>query len=119
MTAPPSRPPAFRFNALAASAGLGAVTGLLAVAAPYFDGLSAALGGLTLGTWLLRGGASGPWGSGPYRRPAVVAFAAGVAAWGVFLVPPPFLAPFRGLALGAAGVALWWTRRAPARFGGV
>ncbi len=118
MRSPPPRPPSFRFDALSAAAGLGAVTGALAVAAPYFNGLAAALGGLTLGTWLLRGGAAGPWGSGAQRRPAAFAFAAGLAAWGLFLDPPPFLAPLRGLALGAAGLGLWWTRRTSVRFGG-
>ncbi len=113
----PARPPV-RFDALPVSAALGAVAGALAIAVPYFNGLAAALGGLTLGTWLLRGGPRGPFGYGDRRRPPILAFASGLGAWGLFLVPPPFLLPYRGLVLGAAGLVLWWTRRAPPRFGG-
>lgn len=111
-------PATVRFDPLRASAGLGALAGLLSLAAPFFDGLAAALAGIALGAWLTRAPAAGAAPTRGRRALAGLSLAACLAAWVVFVLAPSPLGTFRGLLLGGAGVGLWFTGRRPSAFGG-
>ena len=92
----------------------GAGAGLLSLAFPFFDGLVLALAALLLsGALRRRPGATGPrWAGWPHPRLVATALAGG---WAIFLLAPAAVAPFRGLALGIAGLSLGWAAHRAAR----
>jgi hypothetical protein len=92
------------------ASAFGAGAGLLSLAFPFFDGLVLALAALLLaGALRRRPGASGPGWAGWSHPRLVAAVLAG--GWAIFLLAPAAVAPFRGLALGLAGLSVGWAAR--------
>lgn len=91
------------------AAFFGAVAGLLSVAFPFFEGLTAALSALLLVSRLYRHPYDRSRARSAWRTGGAVA-AAGFG-WAAFFGAPGALAPVRGLLLGGAGVLFWWWSR--------
>jgi hypothetical protein len=93
------------------------VSGGLSLVSSYLTALPGSLAALALAGWvaqLRRSADRGPLRAPRGTRPALVAFAAGVA---VYLFAPGILASFRGLLLGLALLPLWDSaRRIPGGF---
>jgi MFS family permease len=98
------------FNAFHASAFLAVISGTLAFVAPFFLGLTGALGALAFAAWVadhFSGPRSRPPNRGAYTSVSV--FALGVT--GFLLLPQP-VESARGFVLGASLLPLWWSDRA-------
>ncbi len=110
MTATAGYGPGEPIDPVPVAALFGAVAGLLSVAFPFFEGLTAALSALLLVSRLYRL----PYDRGPARSPWRTggAVAAAGLGWAAFFGAPAALAPVRGLLLGGAGVLFWWWTRA-------
>lgn len=98
---------------VSAGAGVGALSGLLALGLPYFAGLTAALAGLVAVAWATR--PLRPGGGSSSRRLGAAAIAAG---WVAFLLLPPPFAILRATALGASLLPLWYSGGRAVPFGG-
>ena len=104
---------------LDASGAFGALSGVLSVVLPYFDGLTMALAALVVGIALLRW-TRGRFGGGPGSSDAdrfLLALVSAIVGWAVFLEAPSTLASIRGLVLGGAILPLWWLERRRLPFG--
>ncbi len=98
--------PLFEFEAFSAAVGSGVVCGALSFVVPFLVAPTASLAALALAGWVSiarRRGSLTRTGIG--TGPAVALCILGVAA-AAFLVPPPTLAPFRGLLLAVSLVPL-------------
>lgn len=98
--------PLFEFEAFSAAVGSGVVCGALSFLVPFLVAPTASLAALALAGWISiarRRGTLTRRGIG--TGPAIALCLLGCAAVG-FLVPPPPLAPFRGLLLGMSVVPL-------------
>jgi len=112
MTAPTPLPPLFDFEAFGAGLGLAIVCGALSVLVPPLIAPTAALAALALAGWVSLSRRRGQYARRDFGFGPLVALSAlGGAALG-FLVPPPLLAPFRGLLLALGLVPLFLVERA-------
>ncbi|MCI4367565.1 MAG: hypothetical protein L3K08_07425 [Thermoplasmata archaeon] len=106
----PAPPPGI--DAVHVGAIFGALSGLLSLEIPFFDGLVAALAALVAVDWasrLARGG--------PKRGARKICALSIVVGWSIFLLLPAPEAGFRGLSLGLSLAPLWWTGRRNLPFG--
>ncbi|MCI4335868.1 MAG: hypothetical protein L3K17_01535 [Thermoplasmata archaeon] len=86
------------------------VAGGLAIAYPYFDGLTVALAALLAISWIVRRPASSLQRS-LRLPPRILAGAVAAVGWAFFLAGPPAFDAVRGALLGVSGLPLWlWFR---------
>jgi hypothetical protein len=103
--------PLLEFEAFGAAVGLAVVCGALSLPFPFLIAPTATLAALALAGWVSlarRRGFLARIGFG--ARPTLALSVLGGGALG-FLIPPPILAPFRGLLLAASLVPLFVTER--------
>lgn len=106
MTGLAARPP-LEFEVVGVAAGIGVVSGALALVGPYLAALTGALAALALAGWLAA--RSRTPGVALVDRGGALALVILGAAAVIYVAPPVGLASVRALLLGLALVPLWWT----------
>jgi hypothetical protein len=98
----------------------GALGGVLAIALPYFVGLTAALSATLFGVGVIRAAQiqEGSAKLSSETRRFVLGFAAAIAGWAAFLLFSGRLGVVGPALLGASGLPLWRAARRPLPFGG-
>lgn len=91
------------------SVGTALISGALSVELPFLVALTGTLAALAVASWAMIQNRAPPAERPTLRAPQAVGFGILALGAGLFLLPPPPLAPFRGLLLAAALLPLWWT----------
>jgi len=121
MTRPRPPPyPELPMDLVDATGLLGALAGALSIVAPFFFGLTAALGAMLLSSGILRRvdakGRGAP--DDAIRRRFLFGFATALAAWAFVFFHPAATDRFLGAVIGTAGLPLWSVARRAQPFGG-
>jgi hypothetical protein len=99
------------FDTFRVAVGLALITGGLALALPYLDGLTGALAALAVAGWAAGRGRDRVPGTFGIRPGQIVGLGLAAMGAGAFFLLPGALSFARGLALALSLVPMWWMER--------